>query len=133
MSAEEVFGTYKKRWGIETFYKYLKNVGGFNNLMFQDYYKEQGFAFIMLIVGQIHNAMMNGLKKNQFEVLDRVADAIDVKGKISPYDADVKREMEYAALSYCDGTYCSIEDAYEGFIQNVYTMYPELYNDCFII
>ena len=31
--------------------------------MFQDYYKEQGFAFIMLIVGQIHNAMMNAVKK----------------------------------------------------------------------
>ena len=63
LSAEEVFVTYKKRWGIETFYQYLKNVGGFNNLMFQDYYKEQGFAFIMLIVGQIHTAMISAVKE----------------------------------------------------------------------
>ena len=33
--------------------------------MFQDYYKEQGFAFVMLIVGQIHSAMMNAVKSLQ--------------------------------------------------------------------
>jgi hypothetical protein len=46
-SPEEVFSSYKKRWGIETFYHYLKNKGDFNDLMIQDYYEEQGFSFIM--------------------------------------------------------------------------------------
>ena len=41
-SAEEVFTGYKKRWGIKTFYQYLKNSADFNDLMIQDYYKEQG-------------------------------------------------------------------------------------------
>ena len=62
-SAEEVFSSYKKRWGIETFYQYLKNKGDFNDLMIQDYYKEQGFAFIMLITGQIHQKMLFATKK----------------------------------------------------------------------
>lgn len=62
MSAEEVFASYKKRWGIETFYQYLKNKGDFNDLMVQDYYKEQGLSFIMLITGQIHQKMISAVK-----------------------------------------------------------------------
>lgn len=62
MSAEGVFGSYKKRWGIETFYQYLKNKGDFNDLMVQDYYKEQGLAFIMLITGQIHQKMISAVR-----------------------------------------------------------------------
>lgn len=61
-TAEEVFSGYKKRWGIETFYQYLKNKGDFNDLMFQDYYKEQGFSFMMLISGQIHQQMIQAVR-----------------------------------------------------------------------
>ena len=60
---KEVFEAYKKRWGIETFYQYIKNRGDFNDLKFQDYYDEQGFAFIMLVTGQIHQAMIKALRK----------------------------------------------------------------------
>lgn len=62
LSAEKVFEMYKKRWGIETFYQYLKNQGNYNDLMIQDYYKEQGFSFIMLIAGQIHQKMISAVK-----------------------------------------------------------------------
>ena len=62
-SAQEVFGGYKKRWGIETLYQYLKNKADFNDLMIQDYYKEQGFAFLMLVTGQIHQKMITAVKK----------------------------------------------------------------------
>ena len=48
--------------GIETFYHYLKNKGDFNDLMIQDYYEEQGFSFIMLISGQIHQKMIAAVK-----------------------------------------------------------------------
>ena len=61
-SAEEIFAGYKKRGGIETFYHYLKNKGDFNDLMIQDYYEEQGFSFIMLISGQIHQKMIAAVK-----------------------------------------------------------------------
>ena len=60
--AEAIFTDYKKRWGIETFYQYLKNSADFNNLMMQDYYKEQGFSFIMLITGQIHQQIIDAVK-----------------------------------------------------------------------
>ena len=73
MTAEQIFAGYKKRWGIETFYQYLKNKGDFNDLMFQDYYKEQGFSFIMLIAGQIHQMMIsavNALNDNTLSVHD---------------------------------------------------------------
>ncbi len=58
-----VFEAYKKRWGIETFYQYIKNRGDFNDLQFQDYYDEQGFAFIMLVAGQIHQEMIKAQRK----------------------------------------------------------------------
>ena len=54
---------YKRRWEIETFYQFDKNRADFNNLMLQDYYKEQGFAFIMLVAGQIHQQVINAVKK----------------------------------------------------------------------
>ena len=59
--AETIFTNYKKRWGIEIFYQYIKNRGDFNDLMIQDYYKEQGFAFIMLIAGQIHRQVIKAV------------------------------------------------------------------------
>lgn len=62
-TAEEVFTSYKKRWGIETFYQYLKNNADVNDLMIQDYYKEQGLSFIMLITGQIHQKMIHAVQK----------------------------------------------------------------------
>lgn len=62
ISAEGVFNAFKDRWKIETFYQYLKNKGDFNDLMIQDYYKEQGFAFMMLITGQIHQRMIQAIK-----------------------------------------------------------------------
>jgi hypothetical protein len=46
-------------------YQYLKNRGDFNDLMFQDYYKEQGFSFLILIAGQIHQKMINAVKSLQ--------------------------------------------------------------------
>ena len=62
MTPEEIFSGYKKRLGIETFYQYLKDRGDYKDLMFQDYYKEQGFSFIMLIAGQIHQKMIEAIK-----------------------------------------------------------------------
>ena len=62
-TAEEVFDRYKNRWSIETYYQYVKNKGDFNNLMFQDYYKEEGFAFILLIVGQIHHYLTKAVRR----------------------------------------------------------------------
>lgn len=63
LKPEEIFTTYKKRWGIETLYQYIKNNANFNNLMIQDYYKEQGLSFIMLISAQIHQKMIAAVKK----------------------------------------------------------------------
>ena len=54
---------YNMRWGIETLYQYLKNKADFNDLMVQDYYKEQGLSFIMLVTGQIHQKMIAAIKK----------------------------------------------------------------------
>lgn len=54
LKAPEVFEAYKRRWGIETLYQYVANVGGFGGLKVEDYYKEQGMAFVMLVCGRIH-------------------------------------------------------------------------------
>jgi len=62
LDAKEIFCIYKKRWGIETFYQYLKNSADFNNLMIQDYCKEQGMAFLILIAGQINSKMLDAVK-----------------------------------------------------------------------
>lgn len=102
--AEEVFATYKKRWGIETFYQYLKNKGDFNDLMFQDYYKEQGFAFVMLIVGQIHQAMIKavqGLNDNEISCNDILlmsrAMKLELRGQLWKLGNKRKRDLDLLA------------------------------------
>jgi len=62
-SPEEIFTCYKRRWGIETFYQYVANIGDYNDLMMQDYYREQGLAFIMLVAGQIHQKIIEAVKR----------------------------------------------------------------------
>ncbi len=59
---KEVFCAYKGRWSIETFYNYIKNAGDFNNLKEQDYVKEQGLAFIILITGQLYARLNSAVK-----------------------------------------------------------------------
>ena len=52
LPAEQIFGGYKKRWGIETFYQYLKNKGDFNDLMFQDRPNTPDYAFCSKVIEQ---------------------------------------------------------------------------------
>ncbi len=57
--------------------------------------------------------------QNQFEVLNKVADGIDMKGKITPYDAVIKNEFSNAVNGYCDGTYATVDEAMEAFKDGV--------------
>jgi spermidine/putrescine-binding protein len=57
--------------------------------------------------------------QNQFEVLNKVADGIDMKGKITPYDAIIKTEFSNAVNDYCDGAYATVEEAMEAFKNGV--------------
>lgn len=59
----EIFGLYKKRWKIETFYNYFKNGADYNALYTRDYYKTQGLSFIMLISSLIHHELAVSTKK----------------------------------------------------------------------
>lgn len=52
-TAQEVYGDYKGRWSIETYYDFFKNVIDFNAIGLSDYYKMEGFTFIMLIASMI--------------------------------------------------------------------------------
>ena len=60
---QEVYELYKKRWGIETFYNYLKNQAGYNSLHIDNYCKAQGLAFIMLVSSLIYCEMEKRAKE----------------------------------------------------------------------
>lgn len=62
-SPNEIFGLYKKRWKIETFYNYFKNGADYNALYSHDYYKTQGLSFIMLISSLIHHELAVSTRK----------------------------------------------------------------------
>ena len=57
--------------------------------------------------------------QNQFEVLDRVAENIDVKGKITPYDYLLYSLFTSNVDSYCDGTFDTIDETIEAFKDDV--------------
>lgn len=82
LTPEEIYSMFKKRWGIETFYQYIKNDVNFNNLKLQSYYEEQGFSFIMLVTGQIHQMMLaavKGLNDTTMSVSDLLYIASNIK------------------------------------------------------
>jgi hypothetical protein len=77
LSAKEVFCAYKSRWGIETFYQYVRNVGDFNDLKEQNYVREQGLAFIILITGQLYSRL-NAAVKRLNDTTTSVADILQM-------------------------------------------------------
>jgi transposase len=61
---EEIYNYYKDRWGIETFYAYLKHQMDFNALGVQDWAKLQGLAFMMLLSALINGTIQEKLKQS---------------------------------------------------------------------
>lgn len=78
-TSEEIFKLYKCRWKIETFYDYLKNDNDFNEINSSDYYIMQGLAFVMQIVGLIHNKVLNKVKSIKYNHNDILLKARHVK------------------------------------------------------
>lgn len=64
--------------------------------------------------------------QNHFEVLNVVADQIDMAGGITPYDSTIKTAFNDAVTAYCQGTYASADEAIAGWAQNVAAALPDL-------
>lgn len=60
----EIYHYYKDRWGIETYYNYLKHQMDFNALGVQDWAKLQGLAFMMLLATLINGSIQRRLKQS---------------------------------------------------------------------
>lgn len=67
---EWVYGKYKSRWNIETFYNHFKNDLDFNALYEQDYYKLEGMSFIMLTTSLVYECMRKAASVVQGRTLD---------------------------------------------------------------
>ena len=75
-----VYLKYKERWKIETFFNYFKNKAGFESLYQENYYKTQGLAFVMLIVGLLYEEVQKKLKKeNNKSLSDCLLDMRKIK------------------------------------------------------
>jgi len=64
-AASEVYGTYKKRWKIETYYNHLKNREQFKGLHDQDYYVVVTESFILTIESLIYSSFMKALQDSK--------------------------------------------------------------------
>jgi hypothetical protein len=64
--------------------------------------------------------------QNHFEVLNVVADQIDMAGGITPYDSTIKTAFNDAVTAYCQGTYATADEAVAGWAQNVAAALPDL-------
>jgi hypothetical protein len=60
----DIFGTYKKRWKIETHYNHVRNGVDFNGLHEQNYYTQQGISFVLLVEGLIYSKFISKLKSS---------------------------------------------------------------------
>ncbi len=59
---DEVYIEYKDRWGIETYYNYVRNGLDLNGLHSQDYYVQQGIGFLTVVEGQIYSEVMKKIQ-----------------------------------------------------------------------
>ncbi len=64
--------------------------------------------------------------QNHFEVLNVVADQIDMAGGITPYDATIKTAFNDAVTAYCQGTYADVDATINGFVDAVAGKLPDL-------
>lgn len=67
-SAETVFSHYKDRWGIETYYNYVRNDADFNAIYQQDYFCMQGLSFIVTLSGMIYHDVKKIVESSQLSV-----------------------------------------------------------------
>lgn len=61
--AKDIYGYYKTRWCIETYYDRIKNNIDFTELVLSEYGMVQGVAFVMLLAGRIDQRILAGAKK----------------------------------------------------------------------
>ncbi len=80
----EVYMEYKDRWGIETYYNYVKNGLDLNGLHTQDYYVQQGIGFLTLVEGQIYSEVLKKIQdaKNPYIKNMSVEECIRVSGRL---------------------------------------------------
>jgi len=64
--------------------------------------------------------------QNQYTVLNEVADQIDMAGGITPYDATIKTAFNDAVGEYCKGTYATVDETIDAFIDTVAGSLPDL-------
>jgi len=73
-TAQDIWSLYKRRWSIETLFDYFKNGQGAVALGHQDYCREQGLAFVLLVSALImreasHAAQASGLGMSVGDIL----------------------------------------------------------------
>lgn len=59
--AESVYGLYKRRWSVETYFDYFKNGQDARGLFQQDFHRVQGLSFVMLVSGLIHREVADAV------------------------------------------------------------------------
>ena len=81
---EEVYVEYKERWGIETYYNYVRNGLDLNGLHTQDYYVQQGIGFLTLVEGQIYSEVLKKIEDATIPYIKNmsVEECIRVAGRL---------------------------------------------------
>ncbi len=64
--------------------------------------------------------------QNHFEVLNEVADTIDMSDGITAYDATIKDLFNDAVTAYCQGTYATEDEMIDAWVDSVAAALPEL-------
>ncbi|MDO4539337.1 MAG: transposase [Coriobacteriales bacterium] len=103
--AQAVFSLYKDRWTVETYFDYFKNGQDGHTLCQQDYYRQQGLAFVMLVAGLIECEVREAIARSGLgmSVTDVLMDARAAKAdRLGDYwvinNCLRKREQRFSKL-----------------------------------
>ena len=84
LTPDKVYVEYKDRWGIETYYNYVKNGLDLNGLHTQNYFVQQGIGFLTLVEGQIYSEVLKKIQNATLPYIKNMSvdECIRVAGRL---------------------------------------------------
>lgn len=117
MDAQDVYGYYKARWSIDTYYDRIKHNMDFSKLNLSEYGMVKDVAFVMLLVGRIDQRILSAAKSvwksgkdlvrimSALKLYDNGKSCIICNAKKEHFELAEKLNLSYDTAKKCLGIY----------------------------
>lgn len=121
-----IFFCYLKRWVVETFFRFLKQVFELEKLRLQKFIKTKNLGVLLCIASGYHYAKFNEFEKIEAQLKTDTPESVFKKGPRKRNDEDILREyLYYLYLNFCDQKNLTVNpDSYAKFLKAILLKEP---------